>query len=100
MGNLAKFRHLARLGEAGSLIAKIKLGAGIVEITSGVTNTLLKLTRLNDTEAGKALQEYLFYLELLSLSGELTVAIKKGLQKSAKEVLEHSDDLEQHSLLS
>lgn len=30
---------------------------------------------------------------LLSLSGEITVAIKKGLQKSAKEILEHEDDL-------
>ena len=94
IGNIAKFRHLARLGEAGSLIAKIKLGAGIVEVTSGVTNTLLKITGFEDTETGKALQQYLFYLELLSLSGEITVAIKNGLQKSAKEVVEHSDDLE------
>ncbi len=55
---------------------------------------MLKLSGFEETEIGKALQEYLFWLELLSLSGELTVAIKNGLQKSAKEVLEHSDDLE------
>lgn len=30
---------------------------------------------------------------MLSLSGELTVAIKAGLRKSAKEVLEHTDDV-------
>ena len=32
-------------------------------------------------------------MELLSLSGELTVAIHKGLRKSAKEILEHEDNL-------
>ena len=30
---------------------------------------------------------------MLSLGGELTVAIKNGLRKSAKEVLEHEDEL-------
>ena len=64
IGNLAKFRHLAKLGQAGSIIAKIKLGAGIVEVTSGVTNTLLKLSGFEETEIGKALQEYLFYFEI------------------------------------
>lgn len=33
------------------------------------------------------------WLELLSLLGELTIAIHDGLRKSAKEILEHEDDL-------
>ena len=92
IGNIGKFRHLAKLGQAGSLIAKIKLGAGIVELTSGVTNTLLKLSGFEETEIGKGLQEYLFWLEILSLSGELTVAIKNGLQASARKILEVGED--------
>lgn len=86
--------------QSANIRKAIDVTTGILEVTSGVTNTLLKLTGLNDTQAGKALQEYLFYLELLFLSGELTVFIKNGLQKSAKEVLKHGDDLEQHCLHS
>ncbi|HEU4495925.1 MAG TPA: zincin-like metallopeptidase toxin domain-containing protein [Flavobacterium sp.] len=93
VGNIAKFRHLAKLGKAKSAIATVRLAAGTVEITSGAANTLLKLTGLEDTKGGSALRDYLFWLELLSLSGEITIAIKNGLKKSAKEVLEHEDEL-------
>ncbi len=52
---------------------------------------MLKLSGFEETEIGKALQEYLFWLEILSLSGELTVAIKNGLKKSAKELVETTE---------
>lgn len=93
IGNLAKFRHLARLGEAGSFIATIRVTAGAVEVTSGTVSALLKITGLEDTETGKNLQEFLFYLELITLAGEVSVALKKGLQKSAKNLVEKPEDL-------
>lgn len=105
-GNLAKFRHLARVAKVASryqkydkvrkyatVVSKIRFGVSVIEISSGSLNALLKLTGLADTKFGKALTEYLFWLELLSLGGELTAAIKGGLRKSAKEVLEHTDDV-------
>ena len=105
-GNLAKFRHLARVAKVASryqkydkvrkyatVVSKIRFGVSVIEISSGSLNALLKLTGLANTKFGKALTEYLFWLELLSLGGELTAAIKGGLRKSAKEVLEHSDDV-------
>jgi hypothetical protein len=67
--------------------------AAVVEITSGTVNILLKLTNKNNTEFGTTIARYLFWLELLSLSGELTVTIHNGLKKSAREVLEHEDEL-------
>ncbi|NHN25520.1 hypothetical protein FIA58_007505 [Flavobacterium jejuense] len=104
-GNLAKFRHLQRIVKVATkykffdkakkfnYLAKIRFGVSAIEISSGSLNALLKLTGLADTKFGKSLTEYLFWLELLSLGGEITAAIKGGLRKSAKEVLEHTDDL-------
>lgn len=107
VGNIAKFRYLAKfatkasklrfVSEAGRTVATarkiIAATAAVVEITSGSVNIMLKLSNLNNGKFGKALQEYLFWLELLSLSGELSVAIHNGLKKSAKEVLEHEDEI-------
>ena len=107
IGNIAKFRYLANIAsrartlnfvsKTGVAIANAKkivaVTAGVVEITSGVANTLLKITGLEDTKGGNALAQFLFYLELLSLSGELTVGLHNALKKSAKEVLEHEDVL-------
>jgi hypothetical protein len=96
VGNIAKFRHLVRLGEIGGVVAKMRLLAGVVEITSGVTNTMLKLTGFEDTESGQALQQYLFWLELLSLSGEIGLGVKnvitKNLQRSANEIIGKSEN--------
>ena len=94
IGNLAKLRHITKLTKLGKAIKLVKKGRAIIEITSGTTNALLKLTGETDTKLGKALSEYLFYLEILSLSVDVTEWISKGLKKSAKEVLEHSDALE------
>lgn len=107
IGNIAKFRYLAKfaakagrlrfVSQAGRTVATVRkvvaATAAVVEITSGSVNILLKLSNLNNSKFGKSLQEYLFWLELLSLSGELSVAIHNGLKKSAKEILEHEDEL-------
>jgi len=107
VGNVGKFRYLikfaakaeklsfvSKAGRAAANVRKVVAAtAAVVEITSGTVNTLLKLTGARDAAWGKALSEYLFWLELLSLSGELSVAIHNGLKKSAKEILEHEDDI-------
>lgn len=106
VGNIAKFRHLANVAKVASrfskyqkaskfasTISKIRLAAGAIEISSGSLNILLKLTELRETSFGQALTEYLFYLELLSLSGELTAAIKNGLRKTANKLVKHEDEI-------
>jgi len=92
IGNLTKFRHLARTvrilrasGEGRKVIlayefSKLATGAAaIVEITAGTVNALLKITGINDTEFGAALSEFLFWIELFTLSGEVLseAAIKR-----------------------
>lgn len=110
IGNLAKFRHLARLTKVAKSTnqsrrvilsyqtAKVISGANAyAEISSGAVNALLKITGLNDTKFGKALNEFLFWIELATLSGEVTAAIKKGLQKNAKVlVIDEVTELEKH----
>lgn len=66
--------------------------AAAIEITSGTISTLFKLTEIRDTDLGKKILEYLFWLELLSLSGELTVAIHNGLRKSARKLVQKPED--------
>lgn len=73
-----------------ALIRGIGAAAGI---TSSVTNLILKLSNAESSELGQAFCEYLFWIEMLSLSGELTVAIKNGLKRSAKKLVEKEEDL-------
>lgn len=104
VGNILKVGRLVRLLKtAENLTFKAKLikqaaiagqaAVGTVEITSGTVNALLRLTGANDTPFGRSLTKYLFYLELLSLSGEVTVGLRKLLRKSASEVFEHVDEV-------
>jgi polyhydroxyalkanoate synthesis regulator phasin len=73
-------------------ITAAKAAVGFIEVTSGAVNALLKLSGSTDTAFGRAISEYLFYLELLSLSGELTVALRGALKKSALNILEVGPD--------
>lgn len=104
IGNIAKFRHLtkvAKLAEGVStankvvktanILRHVKGVAGVVELTSGSVNLMLKITGAKDSEFGESLSKVLFYLELITLSGELTVSLSLGLKKSAKEAIEASD---------
>lgn len=70
------------------IITAAKAAVGFIEVTSGTVNALLKLSGSTDTAFGRAISEYLFYLELLSLTGELTVALRGALKKSARNILE------------
>ncbi|MEZ4854684.1 hypothetical protein [Flavobacterium sp.] len=80
-----------KVAQASNILKNIKNAAGVVEISSGSTNLMLKLTELDETELGQSLSKVLFYLELLTLAGELTVPMKANLKKSAREVVENAD---------
>ncbi|WP_075342945.1 hypothetical protein [Tenacibaculum agarivorans] len=82
-----------RTAQATKVIGAVKATVGIIEVSSGTVNALLKLTGTNDTKLGKSISKYLFYLEMLALAGEITAAIRDGLQKSAKELLEQRKEL-------
>ena len=73
--------------------SKIRLAGGLIEISTGTLNTIIRLSG-TDNKFALALQEYLYYLELVSLSGELTVALKKGLRKKAKKALREKNAIE------
>ncbi len=98
------FAHVARLAEtaegvtaankvaqASNILKNIKNAAGVVEISSGSVNLILKLTDLDETEFGQSLSKVLFYLELITLAGELTVPLKDNLKKSAREAIDNAD---------
>lgn len=100
VGNLLKVGRLAKIFNSGlTFIAKAKkvgqVAVGVIEVSSGVGNTLVKLTNNAESPLGRAITKYLFYLEMLSLGGELTVALRKSLRKSADDILvNHADELE------
>ncbi|WP_456437418.1 hypothetical protein [Psychroserpens sp.] len=100
VGNLLKVGRLARIFKSGlSFIAKAKkvtqVSVGVIEVSSGVGNTLIKLTNNAETPLGRAITKYLFYLEMLSLSGELTVALRKSLKTSSEGILKtHAKELD------
>lgn len=98
------FAHVAKLAEAAegvsgaekvikaaNILKNIKNAAGVIEMSSGSVNLMLKLTELDETEFGESLSKVLFYLELITLVGELTAPMKANLKKSAKEVIEKSN---------
>lgn len=107
VGNILKFRHLTKLARlakttkgvvnadkvarAAKVSAGIKLFAGVVEFANGTISALITLSQ-TDSKFAIALQKYLFYLELLTITGELTVALKGGLKRYAREAVAQSDD--------
>lgn len=79
---------------ATDAITAVKAFTGIVEVTSGVGNGLIKLVGKKDSKLGRAISKYLFYLELLSLTGELSVALHGVLRKSATDIIDnHAESL-------
>jgi hypothetical protein len=96
--NILKFGRLYKVLQAGKNLAGkgriftkavtgVKGVAGIAEISAGSVNILLKLTGIADTELGREISKYLFYFEMIALSGELSLALYEKLQKSAKAIL-------------
>lgn len=80
-----------KVAQASNILKNIKNAAGVVEISSGSVNLILKLTELDETEFGQSLSKVLFYLELITLAGELTAPLKANLKKSARETIEKSN---------
>lgn len=119
-GNIVKFGRLYKVLDAGNKLTKqsriftkfvtgVKGVAGVAEITSGSVNVLLKLTGGDDTELGREISKYLFYFEMMALSGELSVTLYSKLQvcatriiakeKVLKEAAENFDETRQIELL-
>lgn len=100
VGNIIKAGRLYKILKGGKtilfktkqvtkVIGVAKAATGVIEVSSGTVNTLLKLTELDDTELGKTISKYLFYLEMVSLAGEVTVFLKDKLNKTAKELVDN-----------
>ncbi len=104
VGNIAKFRHLYTvsskasklrfIGRAAKAVKTAARGAvGVIEISSGTVNALLKITDLRDEEWAKELSEFLLILELCSLGADLGEFLLKRARSSAKNALEYEDEI-------
>ncbi|UUC46333.1 hypothetical protein [Flavobacterium cerinum] len=83
------------MGQAAGAMGTFRLAAGAIEISSGAVSAMVKLSGTKN-EFALALQKHLLYLELVALSGEISIAIRNRLKSSAREVLEkHLDELEE-----
>lgn len=107
VGNIYKFRHLAKVAARANKLknttraarfantaSKVQLISGLVEVSSGSINTLLKLLELEDSPIGKEIGEVLFWLEMASLTGELSQGIRSGLRKSSINLLSKKEALD------
>ncbi|WP_431166081.1 hypothetical protein [Tenacibaculum halocynthiae] len=104
VGNLIKVGRLVKLLRNGkkllyktkqvtTAIAATKAVAGAIEVSSGTVNTLLKLTNVNDTDLGRSISKYLFYLEMMALTGEVSVFLREKLKNSARSILKERKEL-------
>lgn len=81
---------------AAEVITTLAVARGIgaaSAITSSVANIILKLANAEESALGQAFCEYLFWIEMLSLSGELTIAIRNGLKRSATKLVGKEENL-------
>ncbi|MBW3520680.1 hypothetical protein [Chryseobacterium sp. NKUCC03_KSP] len=81
---------------AAEVISALAIARGIgatAAITSSVANIILKLANAEESALGRSFIEYLFWIEMLSLSGELTLAIRNGLKRSATKLVGKEDDI-------
>jgi len=99
IGNIIKAGRLVRILKGGKavllktaapkVITAVKAYSGVVEITSGTVNALLKLTQLDDTALGREVSKYLFYLEMAALVGEISVVLREKLKSTANKILDN-----------
>ncbi|KQK27218.1 hypothetical protein AR438_03155 [Chryseobacterium aquaticum] len=81
---------------AAEVITTLAVARGIgstAAITSSLANIILKLSNAEDSALGQAFCEYLFWIEMLSLSGELTIAMRNGLKRSATKLVGKEENL-------
>ena len=107
VGNIVKFRHLAKVASkanklkfvsrTGKALANAKAVArgtiGVIEISSGTVNALLKITNVRDEEWAKELSEFLLILEILALGADLSEFLLKRARTSAKNALKYEDEI-------
>lgn len=104
--NILKFGRLFKVLQAGKkltnssrvftkVVTGVKSAAGVAEISSGSVNFLLKLTGGNDTDLGREISKYLFYFEMIALSGELSLALYSKFQASARKILAKEEVLKE-----
>lgn len=104
VGNIAKFRHLYTVSSKASKLRfisratkAVKTAArgavGVIEISSGTVNALLKITDQRDEPWAKELSEFLLILELCSLGADLGEFLLKRARSSAKNALEYEDEI-------
>lgn len=108
VGNILKFRYLLRLAVQGGKtigrLAILKIGVSVIEITSGALSAMLSLTdgctpakQKGEKTLCQHLHEYLFILDLLSLSAD--AVIQSLLKKKARDILKVVDDTVDESII-
>ncbi|WP_442264918.1 hypothetical protein ACSIGC_11245 [Tenacibaculum sp. ZS6-P6] len=98
VANILKAGRLLRVLKKGKTVfykttqgvkAAAEFTDGVVEVTSGTVNALLKLTGAEDTELGKLAAKYLFYLEMASLAGGISASLERKLKNTATELIDN-----------
>jgi hypothetical protein len=79
-GNVRNFTILRTIG-------------AIAEISGGAASAIIKLAGEEDSEDGQAFCEYTFWLEKLSLAGQITAGIRAGFKMSACKLIEKEENL-------
>jgi hypothetical protein len=69
----------------------LKLVTGVIEVSSSTIRLLLRAANLDKTETGKDVSDFLFYLELLALGGDLRDLISQGARKHAKKIINNEN---------
>ena len=102
VASISRFRYLARVATTASKgtkveqalgqLNRIRLGFdGGIEIGAGSVNVLIKLADLENEPFWQELNTFLFWLEMLSLGGELTAGIQRGLANSSEVLLKENN---------
>ena len=73
--------------------AILRAVGAVAEISGAAASAIIKLANAQDSEQGQAFCEYMFWIEMVSLTGVATASIRKGLRKAARKLVEKEDDL-------
>ncbi|MGB3591539.1 MAG: hypothetical protein WBA16_07620 [Nonlabens sp.] len=84
---------MVRIGKAVQVAGRATINA--IEISSATLNILIKLAELEDEPWAQDLQEILFWLEIASLSGEVTAAVAKKLRRSSERVIKFESQIDE-----
>lgn len=91
------FRILSALTKATTTAQKAfvitRSAVGVMEVTAGTANIILKATELTKTEYGKSLASMFMWMEFASLGTDVAVGVAKRLSASAKRALGEADKL-------